>query len=122
MAMTPEGREFARAHIVEVFEDKGGKWRWRRKVRGNGATDSTSGESFASEGNADRAGREANPFMEVVHIHNAEDVPVTVEPDDTVTPITSTDVETKPRKPTTKKRTAKKPAARKRKTTTRKRT
>jgi uncharacterized protein YegP (UPF0339 family) len=38
----------------EVVEDQGGKWRWRFVVE-NGQTVATSGESFASKGNAKRA-------------------------------------------------------------------
>ena len=38
----------------ELYQDEGGKWRWRFKVA-NGQTVATSGESFASKGNAKRA-------------------------------------------------------------------
>lgn len=140
MAMTEEGRAFARAHIVEVYEDKGGEWRWRRKARGNGATDSTSGEAFANEANADRAARTANPFMEVITVRTATmETPAPPAPAPAPEPATpeepeaddaegkvigSGDVETKPRKPTRKRTTTprKKPAARKKSTTRKKRT
>jgi uncharacterized protein len=38
----------------ECYQDEGGKWRWRFVVA-NGQTVATSGESFASKGNAKRA-------------------------------------------------------------------
>ena len=38
----------------ELYQDEGRKWRWRFKVE-NGQTVATSGESFASKGNAKRA-------------------------------------------------------------------
>jgi|1186.fasta_scaffold337493_2 uncharacterized protein YegP (UPF0339 family) len=38
----------------ECYQDEGGKWRWRFTVA-NGQTVATSGESFASKGNAKRA-------------------------------------------------------------------
>ncbi len=37
-----------------VFEDDAGKWRWRIKSP-NGRTTATSGEAFASKGNAQKA-------------------------------------------------------------------
>ena len=38
----------------EVYEDNGQRWRWRAKC-GNGQIIACSGESFASESNAERA-------------------------------------------------------------------
>lgn len=38
----------------ECYQDSGGKWRWRFVVA-NGQTVATSGEAFASKGNAKRA-------------------------------------------------------------------
>lgn len=45
---------------VEVYQDKGDKWRWRRKAN-NGATIGSSGESFSSKVAATNAARRANP-------------------------------------------------------------
>jgi uncharacterized protein YegP (UPF0339 family) len=39
---------------LEVFADLAGEWRWRM-VAGNGRIVATSGEAFASKGNAERA-------------------------------------------------------------------
>lgn len=39
---------------IEVYEDGGGKWRWRAVAK-NGEITATSGESFDSRGNAERA-------------------------------------------------------------------
>jgi uncharacterized protein YegP (UPF0339 family) len=38
----------------ECYQDTGGKWRWRFTTQ-NGQTVATSGEAFASKGNAKRA-------------------------------------------------------------------
>lgn len=46
--------------VVEVYEDDGGKWRWRRTAP-NGAVISGSEESFDNKTNAARAARRANP-------------------------------------------------------------
>ncbi len=40
--------------IVEKYEDEGGEWRWRLKAV-NGQIIATSGESYKSSSNADRA-------------------------------------------------------------------
>lgn len=40
---------------ITVYPDVDGRWRWRMRF-GNGRTFATSGESFASKGNARRAG------------------------------------------------------------------
>ena len=34
---------------IELYEDKGGEWRWRMKAR-NGRTVATGGEGFSSKG------------------------------------------------------------------------
>jgi uncharacterized protein YegP (UPF0339 family) len=44
------------SYSVHVFEDAGAGWRWHLKA-GNGRTMATSGESYASAGNARRAAR-----------------------------------------------------------------
>ncbi len=43
-----------RRPVVEKYEDKGGKWRWRLKAA-NGQIIATSGEGYNSKFNADRA-------------------------------------------------------------------
>ena len=40
--------------LFEIYPDKSGKYRWRAKAR-NGKTVACSGESFASQRNAERA-------------------------------------------------------------------
>lgn len=40
--------------VLELYEDEGGKWRWRL-IAGNGRITAASGESFAKKGNALRA-------------------------------------------------------------------
>lgn len=47
--------------VFEVYEDAGGKWRWR-VLAINGATVGTSGESFHTEGNALRAAKNEVAF------------------------------------------------------------
>lgn len=50
--------------VFEVYEDRGGKWRWR-VLAVNGATVGASGEAFHSEGNALRAANlEASFYIE----------------------------------------------------------
>ena len=39
---------------IEVYEDEGGKWRWRLRAA-NARVQAVSGESFASRSNAKRA-------------------------------------------------------------------
>jgi uncharacterized protein YegP (UPF0339 family) len=46
--------EAAMAAKFVVHKDRGGKWRWTLKSS-NGQTIATSGESFASRGNAEKA-------------------------------------------------------------------
>lgn len=41
---------------ITVYPDRGGRWRWRRRV-GNGNVSAASAEDFASRGNGLRAGR-----------------------------------------------------------------
>jgi uncharacterized protein YegP (UPF0339 family) len=43
-------------HVLDVFQDEGGRWRWHI-FAGNGRRIATSGEDFASKGNARRAAR-----------------------------------------------------------------
>jgi uncharacterized protein YegP (UPF0339 family) len=58
----------------DVYRDEGGNWRWRFVVA-NGQTVATSGESFASKGNAKRAIKDFKAQVE------RSDVPPP-EPDD----------------------------------------
>lgn len=41
---------------IEVFTDRGGKWRWRVRAR-NGQITDTAGQSYASRSNALRAAK-----------------------------------------------------------------
>jgi uncharacterized protein len=55
----------------ECYQDQGGKWRWRFVVA-NGQTVATSGESFASKGNAKRAIEEFKKQVERASVPPSE--------------------------------------------------
>jgi uncharacterized protein len=55
----------------ECYQDEGGKWRWRFTVA-NGRTVATSGESFASKGNARRAIEEFKRQVERAEVPASE--------------------------------------------------
>jgi uncharacterized protein YegP (UPF0339 family) len=51
--------------VVQVYKDHNGKWRWR-KMAANGKIISSSGEDFSSRRSAKRAGKRANPGIDLV--------------------------------------------------------
>jgi uncharacterized protein YegP (UPF0339 family) len=58
-------------YAISLFEDSSGGWRWRIVEPQNGRIIATSGEAFASKGNADKARRRIQA-ANLVHIDRDE--------------------------------------------------
>jgi uncharacterized protein YegP (UPF0339 family) len=52
----------ARRGWIEIYQDSGGSYRWRRRA-GNGKITDNPGESFASKSNAKRAALRIHPEL-----------------------------------------------------------
>lgn len=60
-----------KAPRIEIYEDRGGKFRYRRVAR-NGQITATPGEGYVSRSNARRAARKVFPALPIVNVDSVE--------------------------------------------------